>query len=59
MNFESEHGDVFATVSDTQSLLHRILEQSNTIESLMAEMLLGHRFWLRCLTRRNELERPA
>ena len=22
-------------------------------------MLLGHRFWLRCLTRRTELERPA
>jgi hypothetical protein len=59
LNFESEHGDVLATVNDPQDLLHRLLAQSFTIEPLIAEMLHGHRFLRRCLARRTELERPA
>jgi hypothetical protein len=38
INLESERGDVLATVSDPQNLLHRLLERSITTEPLLAEI---------------------
>ena len=38
INLESERGEVLATVSDAQNLLHRLLERSITIEPLLAEI---------------------
>jgi hypothetical protein len=38
INLESERGEVLATISGPQNLLHRLLEQSITVESLLAEI---------------------
>ena len=38
INLESERGEVLATVSDAQNLLHRLLERSITIEPVLAEI---------------------
>lgn len=35
---ESETGEVLATISDPQNLLHRLLERSVTVEPLLAEI---------------------
>src|SRR5580704_4528673 len=38
INLENERGEVLATVSDPQNLLHRLLERSIAIEPLLAEI---------------------
>ena len=38
INLESERGEVLATVSDPQNLLHRLLERSISIEPQLAEI---------------------
>jgi len=38
INLESERGEVLATVSDPQNLLHRLLERSIALDPLLAEI---------------------
>ena len=38
INLESERGEILATVSDPQNLLHRLLERAITDEPLLAEI---------------------
>jgi hypothetical protein len=38
INLESERGEVLATVSDPQNLLHRLFERSIAIEPMLAEI---------------------
>jgi hypothetical protein len=38
INLESERGEVLATVTDPQNLLHRLLERAISIEPLLAEI---------------------
>jgi hypothetical protein len=38
INLEKEHGEVLATVEDPKNLLHRLLERSQAVEPLLAEI---------------------